>query len=259
MLAWTTELYRYRVFVWNLVLTDLKLRYRKSFLGFLWQLINPFVLMTILAVVFSTIIRFRVEHFAAFLLCGLLPWSFFSQGVTSGMVAVVNNESLIKKVYVPKLAFPVAAVLSQLVDIGTALVPLLLLLWVMGVPLTAAVAFVPIALVIVVLPTLGLALILGTAYVYLRDTHHFGNLLLQGWFYLTPIIYPIEALAESYQPFFRLNPMAYVIDSFRDPLYAGRVPDLSVLAVALGFGLLLLFAGVGFFLSREDRFIFHLS
>src|SRR5436190_3323380 len=134
MIEFVRDTYRYRELIWALALKELRVRYKRSVLGFLWALLNPALLMIVLTLVFGTLMRFSMDHYAIFLLSVLLPWTFFSQSLAYSVESVVNNADLLKKVRVPKLVFPVAAVLSNVINFGLSLIPLVLLMIVLRFP-----------------------------------------------------------------------------------------------------------------------------
>ena len=127
MIELVRDTYRYRELIWALALKELKIRYKRSVLGFMWALLNPALLMLVLTLVFSKIMRFAIPHYAIFLLSVLLPWTFFSQSLSYAVESIVSNGDLIKKVSVPKLVFPMAAVVSNLINLFLSLIPLALL------------------------------------------------------------------------------------------------------------------------------------
>lgn len=253
------ELFAYRELLVCLVWSNLRLRYRRSYLGFLWQILNPVLLMGILALVFSHVLRTEVERYPVFLLAGLLPWTFFSQAVTSGMLSVVENQTLIRKVYIPKLLLPVSAVLAQMVDSLFSLLPLGAIALLFGSPINLSLVSAIAAMFLVAATTLGLALTLSALFVSFRDVSHFVALGLQAWFYLTPIVYSLDMLPESYRPLLLLNPMASLVDCFRAPFHRGEVADPSAWLIAVLFSMLTLLSGLAVFKRREARFIFELS
>lgn len=254
-----SDVYRYREFLKYLVWTNLLLRYRRSYLGFLWQILNPLFLMAILAVVFGSLLRVRIERFPVFLLAGLLPWTLFNQGVLAGLASVVENEALLKKVYLPKVLLPLAAVLSQLVDTAVSLLPLIVIAAFYGAPINASIAAVPAALILVAATTCGISLVLAAAFVFVRDINHFASLALQGWFYLTPIIYPAEILPERYRWLLWINPMTYLVECFRAPFYDGSTASPEAWLAATGFAVASMTIGYLYFSSKERQFIYQLS
>lgn len=224
------ELFLYRDLLFNLVIRDLKLRYRNSVLGFLWSLVNPLLMMLVFTVVFSFMMpNAEIRHFPIFALCAILPWNFFSAALSQSVDSIVGNAHLIKKVYFPREVLPISVVTSNLVNFLLALLVLFCMLFAAGIGVTKWVVFLPLVILAQFLFTLGLAFILATMNVYYRDTGIIMDVILMAWFFLTPIIYPIEILPASRQlwglalPIRRLmyilNPMASIVASYRTILY----------------------------------------
>lgn len=252
------ELIKYREFLKNLVLKDLKVRYKRSVLGFFWTMLNPLLMMIILTIVFSTIMRFDVKNFSIFLLCGILPWNFFAQAVSMSTMSIIGNAGLIKKVYIPKVIFPISSVTSNLVNFSLALIPLFLLFPVMSADLKITALMLPVSMIIVYFFTVGVALIFATMNVFFRDVSHIIDVIFQGWFYITPIIYPIKLIPEKYLIFFKINPMYYIINCFRAPLYDGVMPLGSDLAIASASAFIVFLFGWWIFNKFENNFIHYI-
>lgn len=231
----------------NLTRREIKGKYKRTALGQLWSLANPLAAMAIYTVVFALIIRVEPEPgdpsgldiFALWLLCALLPWSFFTNVVNGGMSALVSNENLIKKVHFPRISLLVANSFSWMFSWSIEMVVLLVALLIVG---ANALPWVPLVIVLMALMSLlatGVALMLSVANVYFRDTQHFVGILFQVWFYLTPILYPVSlvtGLSEDLGPLvgsvtvldlYLLNPIGEFVEAFRNLLYDNRWPDLS--------------------------------
>jgi len=251
------EIYRYRELLKNLVVNELKLRYRRSVLGFLWTMLNPLLMMTVLAVVFSFIMKFNIKAYAVMLISGLLPWVFFSQAVSLALGSVVGKGSLLKKVYIPKTLLPLSAVLSSMINFLLALAPLFLLVVIMGKPLTPALLFLPVSIIFVVLFACGVGMIFACLNVFFRDFTHMTEVIIQAWFYLSPVIYRVEMVPERYRPIFRWNPMAHIIECFRIPIFDGQLPDMITAVTAGTSGLFMCVLGFAIFLRFERHFILH--
>ena len=261
------ELWASRELVGNLVMREVKGKYRRTVLGQLWSLINPLALMLVYTIVFSVILRARpavgdpsgLDVYPLWLMCALLPWMFFSRVVNHGLQSITSNASLIKKVYFPRLALPLSVTGSTgftwLNEMGLLIVVLLLvggkvLFW------------IPLAVVTMILLAMfatGVSMALSILTVHFRDTQHFTTIALQLWMYFTPIIYPItlvESAAQQHGAWildvYRLNPMERFVSVFRSLLYDNRWPagdDMLWCA---------LWAGVGFAVGlvvcpRNDR------
>jgi ABC-type polysaccharide/polyol phosphate export permease len=237
----------------NLALREIRGKYKRTVLGQAWSLVNPVALMLTYSVVFSVLLKAHPDKgnpsglntFALWLSCALLPWVFFANVITSGMSAVLANANLIKKVYFPRETLVIADTLSWLFTFSIEMLVLLAALLLFG---GSPLLYVPAAVGFMILLAclgLGLALMLSVANVYFRDTQHFVTILMQLWFYATPIVYP-ESLIFAEHPevktLYRLNPMERYSDVFRNLLYDNRWPSLqnTVVLIVVSFGVLAL-------------------
>jgi ABC-2 type transport system permease protein len=251
------ELYKYRELVWALALKELRIRYKRSSLGFLWALLNPLLMMLILTAVFSTVMRIPVQHYAIFLISALLPWTFFSQALTYSAESIVGNGELLKKVAVPKAVFPVAAVVSNAINFALSLIPLALILLLLRFPFHATWALMPVPFIALALFSMGFGFLFAAANVYYRDVSHIVQLVLSAWFYLSPVIYSLDFVPARFQNVFKLNPMLYLLDGFRDLIYYGALPSWQVTAISLLVGTFALLAGAFVFSRYQDSFVFY--
>jgi len=259
MIASLADLWRYRDLGWILVVKELKLRYRRSVLGIAWTMLNPLLTMLILTVVFSHVMRVQVDKFPVFVLSALLGWNFFAQSVTGGAMSIVHNESLLRNVRVPRAIFPVALVGSHLVNLLLALVPLVVVMLIQGVPLRPAVLILPYCLLTLAAFTTGIALATSAWTVFFRDIAQILEVGLMAVFYLTPIIYPLSMLPPSYAPVFKLNPLYWEILPLRSIFFEGRLPTPEALALAGALGLVSFLVGLALFRRREHLFLQYLS
>jgi ABC-type polysaccharide/polyol phosphate export permease len=247
----------------NLVIRDLKVRYRNSALGVLWSLVNPMLMMLVFTIVFTVIApTTSIKKFPVFVLCGILPWNFFSSSVIGSIRSIVDNAPLVSKVYFPREVLPISVVLANLINFLIALIVMFAFIMVFQVPFTPWVLLLPVVLLVQVLFIIGVGLILATVNVFYRDTQVIMEVLMQAWFFLTPIFYPGEILPRNYEmggftfDVWRwmniLNPMASIIATYRVILYGagngGAPPDfyffmrtiLTVITV-LGVGALVFY------------------
>jgi lipopolysaccharide transport system permease protein len=238
MVAKLTELIRYRELVKNLVLRDLKARYKNSVLGFLWSLLNPLLTMLVFTVVFTYMMpNNRIPNYPVFLMCALLPWNLTQAALMGCVNSIVGNAPLVKKVYFPREVLPLSAVLSNFVNFLLALVVLFAMLFLLRIPLTRWAVWLPFIMVIQLILTLGLGLLLATANVFYRDTAVIMGVILQAWFFLTPVFYAIDILPTQrsvagfnlniHRLTYILNPMASIVSSYRVVLYHGAPPALN--------------------------------
>jgi ABC-type polysaccharide/polyol phosphate export permease len=252
------EIYRYRDLVLALVARELKVRYRRSALGFTWTMLQPLLMMLVLQVVFSSLFRFQLANYPVYAMAGILFWNFFSQSVVSSMNSLRGNALLLKKVPVPKAVFPIATVASGVINMVFALIPLLLILVITGHPLTPALLFLPVAILLAALFTLGAGLLLSPLSIFFNDIVEMITVVLSVLMYLTPIFYPKEIVPEKMRWIVRFNPLRSILEVFRDPIYYGKVPPWSHLTVSCLIVLVALGVGAWAFRKSSDRIPFYI-
>ena len=259
------ELWQYRQLIGLLVVRELKVRYKRSVLGLLWTMLNPLLLMVVYTIVFTTVMPSAQPNFSIFLLSALLPWLFFQTSVLQGLHSILSNQDLIRKVRLPQAVFPLSVVGSNLVNFVLSLVPLLCLMIALGQPLTRAMLFLPLAILIVCVFTSGLTLLFATFTVFFRDVKHLAEVLLQMLMYLSPVLYDLRQLGEHkawwypiFKTFLRLNPLSYLLPLVRDPVYYGRLPPLATTSSAAGAALISLLVGFAVFQKLSPRHIHYL-
>ncbi len=256
------ELYRYRYLLQSLVMRDLKVRYKNSVLGVLWSLLNPLLMMVVFSLVFSVLSNEEIRQYPVFFLVAILPWNFFSAALIGGTVAISSNSALIKKVYFPRELLPAATVFSNLVNFGISLIVLVVFLYIFKLGLTVHALWVPALIVVQLIFTLGLCLALGTMHVFYRDIMMILDVVMLAWFFLTPVIYPLDQYEElvtvadiTFSParvIRWLNPMASIIDGYRtvlwgttsgagpaamDPAYFIRTAVIAVAVFVVGYSI----------------------
>ena len=252
-----TDTYRYRELIWALAMKELKIRYKRSVLGFLWALLNPMLQTLVLTVVFSTIMLSKTEHYAIFILSVILPWTFFSQSLAYAAESIVGNGELIKKVKVAKLVFPVAAVVSNMINLLLSFIPLIIIVAALRHPVTYKWIYLPVALFLLTLFTMGATFFFAAINVYYRDVSHILQIVLQVLFYVTPIIYSLDFFPAKYQVYFKLNPLQYFLNGFRLSVYYGLFPTWESIAACLVLGLASLYGGFALFRRKQDDFVFY--
>jgi ABC-type polysaccharide/polyol phosphate export permease len=252
------EVYRYRELIWALAIKELRVRYKRSFLGFLWALLNPLFMMLVLTLVFSTILRFKIDHYAIFLLSALLPWTFFTQTLSYSVESVVGHAALLKKVRIAAVIFPVSAVLSNIINFLLSLIPLTLLVLVTRFPLHWTWIYLPVPMLGLFLFALGMAFFFATANVFFRDVSHIIQIILSAWFYFSPIVYSLDFISTRHRWVFKLNPMIYVLNGFRLSIYYGQLPSAQSAMASLLCGVAALTIGFGIFRRYQDTFVFYI-
>ncbi len=250
-------LLRYRDLVTQLILRNVKARYKRSILGVAWTMVNPLLTMLVLTLVFSAVFQFPTRQYALYVLSGLLAWNFFAQTTLAAMGDLIWSGGLIGRIFLPKSAFAVSAIGTGLVNLLLALVPYTVIALVMGGPVTPAALLLPIPILCLAAFSLGLGLALSTAAVYFQDVMPTYEILLTAWLYLTPVIYPVDRVPQAVQALLRWNPMTYLVGLFRAVVYESRAPSLEDLAAAVGVSLLTLLIGWWIFARRAREFAYH--
>ena len=250
-------LLEYKELLKSLVARDLKVRYKRSILGFFWTMLNPLLMMIIFTVVFSTFFRFSMANFVIYFLSAYLPWNFFAQSTVASMTSVLRSASLIKKIYVPKAIFVLATVISGLVNLAFATIPLLVIMIVTQQRVGLSLLFLPVPVALTALFTLGLSLLLSAVAVFFYDVIEMYQVLLTAWMYLTPIFYPLEIVPSPYRVLIQLNPMYHLVECFRAPVYDGVLPSAAHLAYGGLAAVVAMIIGWWFFSRSADRFAYY--
>ncbi len=230
------EAIRHRYLLRNLVVRDVKVRYKNSILGVLWSLLNPLLMMIVYTVLFTVLFGGnQVRQYPIFVLVALIPWQFFASTIIGGTGSVTGNAPLIKKVYFPRLLLPTSKMLSSFVNFCFSCIVLLILLYVFKIGLTIYALWIPVILLTQMVFMLGLAFLFATAQTFYRDTMMILEVGLLAWFFMTPIFYPYERFQEYTEVLGMavnparwmrwLNPMASIVDSYRTVLWGTMGSD----------------------------------
>lgn len=246
------ELWRYRDLLKLLVGNSLKTRYKRSALGVLWTLLNPLLNTLVLTIAFSQLMRFEVQSYPVYLLSGLVLWNFFAQTTLQAANTLVWGSGLLKRIYVPRAIFAVAVLGNGLVNLLLSILPLLAVMLVLGHPLHASLLLLPLPILLVAMFTLGVALLVSTLAIFFTDVVDLYNILLQAWFFLTPIVYPLSILPQPWAAILRFNPMNLLVVPFRQVIYFGEIPSPASLALTAGLSLATLVLGWWVFTQRLD-------
>ncbi len=261
MVSRLSELLGRRELIRNLVLRQLKIRYKSSSLGFLWSLLNPLIMALVYWVVFSSIFAGArgagIEHYAAYLVSGLFAWNFFAGSISDSANAFVGNVSLVKKVYFPRIILPLSAVLTNLVNFILSLVVVFILLFAWGRPLGFSLVMLPLLMLIGFMLAAGLSFFLCCLNVLFRDVEHILQVVLFAGFFLTPVIYPYSRVVTTpkLHLLYFLNPMASLIVCYQNVLYDGVFPPPAFVCVPLVFSIVLLVSGYCFLTKVEAMVI----
>ena len=252
------DVYKFRFALRNFVVNQLRTRYRKSFLGFLWSLLNPLMFMVVLAVVFATAFKQDMRTYGIYIFSGLIPWLFISQSILAGGQVFINAEGFLKKVYIPKLLFPLALVLTETVNFFFSLVGLYIFALALGSPLRWTMALLPLVILITFLFNLGCVIIIGIGTIYFRDLSHITVIVFQALFYLVPIIYQVDMFPEPARKLFYLNPFYYFINLFRVVIYGQPAMTWADWLIPLGFALGILLLALIVLKLRDREIVYRL-
>jgi lipopolysaccharide transport system permease protein len=246
MVAQAAELIQYRSLVANLVAKDLKVRYKSSFLGYLWSLLNPLLMMLVFTFVFTQLIGIgeTIPNFPVFVLTGLLSWNWTANSVIAGTRSITDNAPIINKVYFPRMLLPVSVVVSNMIHYLLALPVLFVFMLIFGIGLSPWMLYLPVIIFVQATFLVALVLILSAMHVYFRDTIVLVEVGVTAWFFMTPIFYRVEdVVPDLVQWMYWFNPMASIIAELHTVLYHGSVPDPLFMARTLVTSLVLLAIG----------------
>lgn len=249
---------KYRPLLEELVSRDIKIKYRKSILGVLWTLLNPLLMMIVLAVVFSNLFKFDIENFPLYLLSGQIVFNFYNDATTSSMTSVIGNAALIKKVYVPKYMFVLSRVFSSFINLLASVTALMLVMIAMRAELHWTVILAVIPLILLVLLSLGIGLILAAVTVKFRDIEHLYSVFTTALMYLTPVIYPMSILPEWLYYVVMLNPLTNILLMFRDVMIYNTLFSPGAMILAIVETVFFLIVGLYVFYNNQDQFILNL-
>jgi len=250
------NLWHRRELLWNMTVRHLRGQYKQSILGYAWALMMPLSQMIIMTFVFSTIIRIQSPGvpFALFLFVGLLPWNFFSSSLSAGTDSVAGGASLVTKVYFPREILPTAAILTKVVDLLFASLILVGLMVYYGHGTTETVLWVPPLFLAQFLFTLGLTLPMAALNLYFHDVRYLVGVALTFWFYITPILYPIDIVPARYQIFFDLNPNSLFINAYRRVILFDQSPGMDKFLLGLAISVCTCLIGYYLFKKMEPGF-----
>lgn len=246
----------YRELLWNLAHREITQRYKQSILGYAWVILNPLFQLITMNFVFSIILRVNSlgVPFIIFLSVALLPWNLFTQSLVSTTGALVGNSNLITKIYFPREILVYATIIAKLVDFFYSLIVLVFFFLIFRTSISIHILWLPAILAIQLIFTMGLSLILSALNLFYRDIQYLLNLILTMWMYLTPIMYPVEMLPAKYRFVFALNPMAVIINAYRQVMLTGDGPNMSSLGIAFAMSLAVFGFGFVFFKKMEGEF-----
>lgn len=255
MIQTIKEVWNYRTMIRSLVHRELRGRYKASVLGFLWTFIVPLCQLLVYTLVFSVILKSNIEHYYLYLFVALIPWNFFANCLTGGSSCMIQQQSMVNKIYFPREVIPVSYVTAAFVNMLYCEIVVFAVSILSGVQFSfLSLLCLPLVMLVEYILALGITMIICAIDVYFRDLEHILGILSMAWMFMTPIMYDISIVPEHLMPIFHLNPMTSIVTAYRDIMYSGTEPQLATLGTAAGMGILFLIIGMLVFGRLKRRF-----
>lgn len=249
------EIWNYRDMIWSLVRRELRGKYEKSILGFLWAFLGPLFQILIYSVVFTVVFHNNMPNYAMFLMAGMLPWTFFNDSVAQGTSIIINNAEMVKKIYFPREVLVISEVTAKLVNMLLSFIVMALFLVATRIGFSIQLVILPIAIIIEYLFILGLSLIVSSLTVYLRDLEYVINVVMMAWVWGTPVMYSMEGINNQlFQKLLYYNPMTAIITNYQYIFYYHLWPRVTSIVHPLIEGIILLIIGNLVFMKCKKRF-----
>lgn len=250
---------KYKDLLYQLVIRDVKLKYRRSFLGYLWSILNPLFVMIVMTIVFSTMFSNNIENFPVYLFTGRMLFDFLSTSTKQAMRSVTGSAALIKKTYVPKYIFTLAKVTSCMIDLVFSFGALLIVIVATRAKVTWTFLLFPVVIIQIYIFCCGLGFFLAAYNVFFRDIQYIYNAVITAWMYLTPIFYPIDRLPDKVQLAIKgFNPLYYYVAQFRDLVYLGHLPGPRIFYGGWLLAFVMFGLGLLVFMKKQDKFILYI-
>ncbi len=250
---------KYKDLIHQLVTRDIKLKYRRSFLGYVWSILNPLLVMLVMVIVFSAMFNKNIENYPVYLLIGRMTYDFMVQSTNQAMRSVTGNASLMKKTYIPKYIFTVSKITSASVDYVFSLGALIVVMILTRAPFHVTMLMYPVIIVQLYMFCMGLGFLLAALHVFFRDIQYIYKAITTAWMYLTPIFYPIENLPKGLALIITtINPMYYYVAQFRTIVLEGTLPAARLFWGGWIFAVLMLVIGLAVFQKGKDKFILYI-
>ncbi len=248
------NLYEYRELLKTNVQKEIRGKYKGAWLGILWSLLNPLLLLIVYSIIFPHILKIQVPNYTMYLCVALLPWTCFTSTIQLGTFAVVTNGNIVKKVYFPREILPISVVTSGIINFLITSIVMFAFLIFGGIGFSPYIVFFPLIVLLQYLIMLGITFILSAVTVYIRDLEHLVGIALMVLFYATPIVYTMESIPGNIAWILNINPMTHVISAYRDILYYQQMPNWSNLGILFIIATILFIIGYYIFKRLEKNF-----
>ena len=254
MIEMFKNIYQYRELLKTNIKKEIRGKYKHSFLGVLWSFLYPLLQLAVYAIIFPLILRNTQDHYVIFLCVALIPWNYFTTIVTQSTGTIIANGDIVKKVYFPREILPISVVTSQLVNFLISTIIILAFVLFSGMGISKYILFYPVILLIQYIFSVGVAFIVSSATVFLRDLEHLISIAMMMLFYATPIAYSADTIPANYSFIITLNPMAHILNAYRDIFYYQRMPELQTLAIIFAISVALFVGGYAIFNKLQKSF-----
>lgn len=251
------EILNYKDMIRSMVKRELRGRYQKSVLGFLWSFISPLCQIAVFTVVFTYVFPSNIPKYYIYLMTGMIPWQFFTDSISQGASSIINNADMTKKIYFPREVLTISSVTAKFVNLLLSMLVVFGFILFSGIGFSPLLLLLPAVLLIEYAISLGMALIFASVTVYLRDMEYVVNVILMAWIWATPIMYSPDTLIDQYDwivDLLRINPLTSVMYLFRDILYYHRMPMMIDMILPLIWGIVLMVLGEFVFGRLEGNF-----
>ncbi|KKQ31651.1 MAG: ABC-type polysaccharide/polyol phosphate export system, permease component [Candidatus Shapirobacteria bacterium GW2011_GWE1_38_10] len=253
------DVIKWRELLWQMVGREVKARYKQSILGYFWVILNPLAQMLVMSFAFSIILRIPTNAasnipYSIFLFVALLPWNLFATSLSSAASSLVNSSSLITKVYFPRTILVLSTIIAKIIDFLFASTILIVYMFAYHIPISLNILWIFPIFFIQQIFTLGLSLFFAAANLIYRDIQYLLNMIILLWLYASPVFYPVDLVPEKFKIIYQLNPMAVIINAYRQTILGSGAPNYTSLAIALVLSLVVLLLGLSYFKSREKIF-----
>lgn len=254
MIKMFKNIYQYRELLKTNIKKEIRGKYKHSFLGVLWSFLYPLLQLAVYAIIFPLILKNSQENYVIFLCAALIPWNFFTTIVTQSTGTIIANGDIVKKVYFPREILPISVVTSQLVNFLISTIIIIVFVLCAGMGLSKYIIFYPIILLIQYIFSIGISFIVSSLTVFLRDLEHLISIGMMMLFYATPIAYSAEVIPEKFSFIITLNPMAHILNAYRDIFYYQRMPNMQTLGIMFAISILIFVVGYLIFNKLQKNF-----
>lgn len=248
------DLYQYRELLKTNIKKEIRGKYKGAWLGFIWSFLNPLLMLLVYSIVFPYILRIKIENYTMFLMIALIPWTFFTTAVQIGAGSIIANGNILKKVYFPREIIPISVVTSGLVNFLISCIIMFAFIIFSGLGISWTIIFFPLLVLIEYLLLIGITFMLSAFTVFIRDLEHLVGIFLLVMFYVTPIIYTPDLLPERFWWVLKFNPMANLIEAYRDTLFYHQIPNFKNILIVVIMSAILIFGGLFIFKKLQKNF-----